>query len=97
MLDCSMSMFQVMYVIVMYQDSSSTNGSGGGSSGSTGSGGSYVIKNGSEGSGIARLVSVSELPVQYPALSLSITDAAWKPYKRWKHDHAHDHSQNAHG
>ncbi|XP_071512823.1 enhancer of mRNA-decapping protein 4-like isoform X2 [Panulirus ornatus] len=87
---------RVMYVIVVYQDSNSTSGSGGGSSGSTGSGGSYVIKNGSEGSGIARLVSVSELPVQYPALSLSITDAGWKPYKRWKHDHAHDHSQNAH-
>lgn len=57
-----------------------------------------VKNNNSSGvGGSAQLVSVSELPVQYPALYLSITDAAWKPYKRWKHDHTHDASQNTHG
>ena len=34
----------------------------------------------------ARVVSVSELAVTHPFLFLSVTDAAWKPYKRWKHD-----------
>ncbi|KAG7156091.1 Enhancer of mRNA-decapping protein 4-like 1, partial [Homarus americanus] len=87
---------RVMYVIVVYQDGISGSGCGGGTSGLTGAGGTFLMKNGGGGGGIARLVSVSELPVQYPTLSLSITDAAWKPYKRWKHDHAHDHSQNAH-
>nr|XP_045613217.1 enhancer of mRNA-decapping protein 4-like isoform X2 [Procambarus clarkii] len=87
---------RVMYVIAVYQDGNSSSGTGGGTSGLTGTGGNFVVKNGGGGGGIARLVSVSEFPVQYPALSMSITDAAWKPYKRWKHDHAHDHTQNAH-
>nr|XP_053645484.1 enhancer of mRNA-decapping protein 4-like [Cherax quadricarinatus] len=87
---------RVMYVIAVYQDGNTSSGTGGGTSALTGAGGNFVVKNGGGGGGIARLVSVSELPVQYPALSMSITDAAWKPYKRWKHDHAHDHTQNAH-
>ncbi|XP_064104539.1 enhancer of mRNA-decapping protein 4-like isoform X2 [Macrobrachium nipponense] len=80
---------RVMYVIAISQDGNSTVG--GVSSGLRASPG---IKNGSGSSGSARMVSITELPVQYPALSLAVTDAAWKPYKRWKHDHAHDHAHN---
>lgn len=80
---------RVMYVIAISQDGNSAVG--GVSSGLRASPG---IKNGSGSSGSARMVSITELPVQYPALSLAVTDAAWKPYKRWKHDHAHDHAHN---
>lgn len=37
-------------------------------------------------SAVARIVSITELPIQYPAIFLAITDAEWKPYKRWKHE-----------
>lgn len=96
--------FQVLYVVVVYQDGNSGGGGGGGGGGNSISGGIAGgslcgVKNSSGGGvgGSAQLVSVSELPVQYPVLFLSITDAAWKPYKRWKHDHMHDAAQNAHG
>lgn len=97
-------LLQVVYVIVVYQDGNSGGGGGGGGGGNSISGGigsvnCCVVKNSSSGAvgGSAQLVSVSELPVQYPALFLSITDAAWKAYKRWKHDHTHEASQNTHG
>ncbi|XP_068209049.1 enhancer of mRNA-decapping protein 4 isoform X2 [Palaemon carinicauda] len=83
---------RVMYVIAISQDGSSSVGGV-----SSGLRASPSIKNGSgSSSGSARMVSITELPVQYPALSLAVTDAAWKPYKRWKHDHAHDHAHNIH-
>ncbi|KAK7078469.1 enhancer of mRNA decapping 4 [Halocaridina rubra] len=80
---------RVMYVIALSQDGSCNTG---GVLTNSGSQGSPSVKNGSAcgSSGIARMVSVTELPVQYPALSLAVTDAAWKSYKRWKHDHAHN-------
>ncbi|XP_042891088.1 enhancer of mRNA-decapping protein 4-like [Penaeus japonicus] len=88
---------RVMYVIVVCQDcNANSGGSVGNSGGIAGSGNCIGVKNGGGSGGSARLVSVSELPVQYPALSLAVTDAAWKPYKRWKHDHAHDHAHNIH-
>ncbi|KAG0719455.1 Enhancer of mRNA-decapping protein 4 [Chionoecetes opilio] len=90
---------RVMYVIVVYQDGNSGGGGGGNSiSGGISGGNCCLVKNSGDGvvDGIAQLVSVSELPVQYPGLFLSITDAAWKPYKRWKHDHMHDAAQNPH-
>lgn len=45
------------------------------------------LSHNSSKAGVARIVSISELPVQYPAMFLTITDAEWKPYKRWKHEH----------
>lgn len=95
---------RVVYVIVVYQDGNSGGGGSGGGggnnsiSGGISGGNCCVVKNNNSSSvgGSAQLVSVSELPVQYPALFLSITDAAWKAYKRWKHDHTHDASQNTH-
>lgn len=87
-----------MYVIVVCQDGNANSGGSVGNSGGIGTSGNCIgVKNGGGSGGSARLVSVSELPVQYPALSLAVTDAAWKPYKRWKHDHAHDHAHNIHG
>nr|XP_027220914.1 enhancer of mRNA-decapping protein 4-like [Penaeus vannamei] len=88
---------RVMYVIVVCQDGNANSGGSVGNSGGIGTSGNCIgVKNGGGSGGSARLVSVSELPVQYPALSLAVTDAAWKPYKRWKHDHAHDHAHNIH-
>ncbi|KAK8395280.1 hypothetical protein O3P69_006175 [Scylla paramamosain] len=94
---------RVMYVVVVYQDENTGGGGGGGGGGNSISGGigggNCCVGKSSGGGGVggsAQLVSVSELPVQYPALFLSITDAAWKPYKLWKHDHMHDAAQNAH-
>ncbi|XP_076043914.1 enhancer of mRNA-decapping protein 4 homolog Ge-1 isoform X2 [Oratosquilla oratoria] len=58
----------------------------------------YVMEVSQEGSSEegARVVSVSELAVQYPVISLAISDAQWRPYKRWKHDHNHDHTHSIH-
>ena len=45
----------------------------------------------------ANVISITEIPVQYPTLAISITDARWRPYKRWKHDHMHDNIHALHG
>ncbi|CAL4182249.1 unnamed protein product, partial [Meganyctiphanes norvegica] len=89
---------RVVYVVVVNQEVGSAGPSLSVESSSTISNNSGSnSKSTTSTSGSARLVSVSELPVQYPSLFLAITDAAWKPYKRWKHDHGHDHAHNAHG
>ncbi|KAB7501462.1 Enhancer of mRNA-decapping protein 4 [Armadillidium nasatum] len=73
---------RVLYVLIISQESapfveSISNGDANESS----------LSHNSVKAGVARIVSISELPVQYPAMFLTITDAEWKPYKRWKHEH----------
>ncbi|XP_069976332.1 enhancer of mRNA-decapping protein 4, partial [Penaeus vannamei] len=58
---------RVMYVIVVCQDGNANSGGSVGNSGGIGTSGNCIgVKNGGGSGGSARLVSVSELPVQYP-------------------------------